>query len=60
MATAEIAEILHLSPGTVQNHLSCIYSGLDISGSGKNKKLKLETFFAAPDVWLPKNSKTGL
>jgi len=49
LTTAEIAEKLHLSPGTVQNHLSRIFSKLEISGTGKNKRLELEKFFAAPD-----------
>lgn len=38
----EIAEELHIAEGTVRNQLSRIFEKLDIAGSGKNKRTKLE------------------
>lgn len=46
MTTAEIAKELYLSEGTVRNNLSRIYVKMDISGSGKNKRLQLEKRFS--------------
>ncbi len=45
MTSAEIAKELHISAGTVQNHLSHIFNKMGISGTGKNKRLELERFF---------------
>lgn len=42
MTSAEIAKMLHLSSGTVRNHLSRIYDKMGISGTQKNKRLELE------------------
>jgi LuxR family maltose regulon positive regulatory protein len=38
----EIADELHLAEGTVRNQLSRIFDKLDIGGSGKNKRTRLE------------------
>ncbi len=42
MTSAEIAGKLHLSEGTVRNHLSRIYNKMGIAGTKKNKRLELE------------------
>lgn len=38
----EIAEELHLAEGTVRNQLSRVFDKLDMVGSGKNKRTRLE------------------
>ena len=45
LTLAEIAERLHISVGTVQNHLSRIFSKMGIVGAQKNKRLELEKYF---------------
>ncbi|NLL91005.1 MAG: hypothetical protein GX222_01110 [Ruminococcaceae bacterium] len=42
MTSAEIARELHISEGTVRNHLSRVFDKMGISGSKKNKRLELE------------------
>ncbi|MGI6508376.1 MAG: LuxR C-terminal-related transcriptional regulator [Saccharofermentanales bacterium] len=45
MTSAEIADKLHISAGTVQNHLTRIFDKIGISGTKKNKRLELEKLF---------------
>ncbi|HHW93558.1 MAG TPA: hypothetical protein GX734_03590 [Clostridiaceae bacterium] len=45
MTSAEIGKKLHITTGTVQNHLSRIFDKMGISGVKKNKRLELEKLF---------------
>jgi len=45
MTSAEIAKTLHLSEGTVRNHLSRIYNKVGITGNKRNKRIELEKLF---------------
>lgn len=42
LSSAEIAETLNLSDGTVRNHLSRIFNKMKISGTKEEKRVKLE------------------
>jgi LuxR family maltose regulon positive regulatory protein len=50
MTSLEIAKTLHISAGTVQNHLSRVFNKLGIFGTGKNKRGELEKFFDAREL----------
>ena len=59
----EIADALHLAPGTVRNHLSCIFAKLNITGTVKNKRRALEeilgdqTQTSLPEYWMDQGEK---
>ncbi len=45
MTSEEIAKKLHISAGTVRNHLSRVFDKMGLSGTQKNKRLELEKLF---------------
>ncbi len=45
MSTAEIADALHISPGTVKNRLPVVYEKLGIDGGGRSKRTALSRLF---------------
>ena len=51
MTSAEIAKELHLSEGTVRNHLSRIYNKVGILGTQKNKRAELEKLFKEQETY---------
>jgi LuxR family maltose regulon positive regulatory protein len=50
MTVSEIANKLHLSEGTVRNHLSRVFSKVGVSGTKKNKRLELEKLFKGSGI----------
>ena len=50
MTVSEIANKLHLSEGTVRNHLSRVFSKVGVFGTKKNKRHELEKLFKGSEV----------